>query len=362
MSSMLSADAALPLSRPQFLSRTSLRSELARYVRSRVPPGEVDDIVQAALTEALAAERAPEDPEQLERWVFGIVRHKCADFYRRSGREAPFVDDIPADSGAHGAEEWLRWAKRELPAGEQAESTLEWMLREAGGDQLESIAAEEAIPAPRVRQRVARLRKHFRSRWAAQLAAVLAALGLVAGAAAYWRARQKGTELIAAEHPPSARQKAAELRREGLAFCQQGQWRRCLGQLDEARVLDPEGEAADSVRRARAAAAAGTQPSRGRGVEDPGNLSPRSSPEPTDPVPSPKEAPSARSEPIPHAEPSARIRLPEKPRPVQAPRPSQTKNTSWPSESKGDSAAALLGESEEDWAQKVQKASPKNEK
>ena len=73
------------------------------------------------------------------------------------------------------------WVTRELPKGEQPENTLGWMLREGDGEALETIAREEHLPAPTVRQHAARLRRHFRTRWAAELAA-LSVLALFVGA------------------------------------------------------------------------------------------------------------------------------------------------------------------------------------
>jgi hypothetical protein len=70
----------------------------------------------------------------------------------------------------------MRWARKELPEGKENEQTLEWMLREGEGEKLENIAAEANVPAPRVRQRVSRLRRYVKARWAAQTAAVAALL------------------------------------------------------------------------------------------------------------------------------------------------------------------------------------------
>jgi len=74
---------------------------LSQFVRARVPPDEVDDIVQATLVRALASPHAPE------------------------------VDD----------------------EGEEHAKTLEWMLREGEGEKLEATAVGADVPAPRVRHR-----------------------------------------------------------------------------------------------------------------------------------------------------------------------------------------------------------------
>ena len=252
-------------SRAALLADTALRAGLARFVRGRVPVDEVDDIVQAALTEALASQHAPEGHEDLRRWVYGIARHKCADFYRHQRREGPAPDPmderVPAEGEPLSAREWLRWAEHELPEGEHAEHTLRWMLREASGDKLESIAAEEQVPAPRVRQRVARMRKHFRIRWAAQVAAIVAAVTLLVASA--WQLRRWLAPTPVADEIRPERvtpvDPAIELRRKAAEACARQRWESCLALLDDAERIDPEGDRVPQVQSLRQAAAAGLE-------------------------------------------------------------------------------------------------------
>jgi len=259
----MSTDPSPVVLRRDLIADAALRARLVRLVRGKVPPGEVDDVVQATLTEALAAEGAPEDPALLSRWVLGIARHKCADFYRRRHREVPVEgageNEIAGDAAPASARDLLRWAEEELPEGEPAERTLEWMLREADGDKLEHIAEEEAVPAPRVRQRVTRLRRHFRERWAAQVAALVAAVTLVVAGFALFRLYRvvvPGPTPIAKEPPRPELERARELRQEGLRHCDEGAWRPCLDRLDEAARLDPASNVGAEVERARARAKA----------------------------------------------------------------------------------------------------------
>jgi RNA polymerase sigma factor (sigma-70 family) len=250
--------------RAAVLGDASLVSALTRYVRSRVPGDDADDVVQATLADALAAREAPDDEREIKLWVYGIARNKVADFFRRGRREVlrdPNVVDEDAapesagNAGAAGARDLLRWAKRELPTGEGAESTLEWMIREGEGEKLEAIAAEANVPAPRVRQRVARLRRHFRARWAAQIAAALAVVGLAI--AVYYAtrtppvARKLPAPVESAPFVVTPEERAKEIRKIALEECERQEWRPCIDGLDSAKALDPAGDTSDRVTRAR---------------------------------------------------------------------------------------------------------------
>ena len=188
------------------LSDPALTAALSHFVRARVPEPAVEDIVQSTLTEALDADEHPDHDEEIVRWVYGICRHKVVDWFRRARREVPRDLESPeegpvaaAESAPQTAHDLLRWAQKELPEGEENAKTLEWMLREGEGEKLESIAAEANVPAPRVRQRVSRLRRYYKMRWAAE-AAALAALLLIALAIAL-ALRQKQDQVAPAPGP-----------------------------------------------------------------------------------------------------------------------------------------------------------------
>lgn len=181
-----------------------LRQELVVAIRRRVPPDAVDDVVQATLVDAFASDHAPATLDEFRRWLWGIARNKAADHHRKRrrerGDEVPELE-APAD-GTREANDLLRWAERELPEGPQARQTLGWLLREGEGEKLEHIAAEENLPAPRVRQRVTRLRQHFRARWQAQFAAVAVVLGTTAALWWWLRPRPAPEAPIVRETPP----------------------------------------------------------------------------------------------------------------------------------------------------------------
>jgi DNA-directed RNA polymerase specialized sigma24 family protein len=163
------------------------RRRLVAIVRRRVPERDVEDIVQSTLVEALSPS-APTGEDALQRWLLGVARHKIADRHRRGCRESFDVPDVVVDAPPHAATDLLRWAERALPDdGEEPRRTLEWMVREGDGERLESIAESERLPAPRVRKRVSRLRRHLRAQWKKEVA-LLATLGVLALLAALaWR-------------------------------------------------------------------------------------------------------------------------------------------------------------------------------
>lgn len=169
------------------LARRELRDGLAALLRRRVPREEVADLVQAVLCDALASERTPTEPDELARWVTGIARHKIADFRRRAGRLVLDERAVESTAPALPAPFEARRILDEVLSHESTfrdRETLDWMVREHAGEPLCAIAAEEGIPSPTVRQRVSRLRRLLRSKfaWVAALAF------FVGGAAATQRA------------------------------------------------------------------------------------------------------------------------------------------------------------------------------
>jgi DNA-directed RNA polymerase specialized sigma24 family protein len=252
------------------LGDPALRRSLTDFVRRRVPASDVDDVVQTVLCDALAAPARPTDPAELRRWLLGIARHKVVDLHRRAHREPPAeLPDLEASPAPIEARELVTWAEKEAGASTDAQRTLAWMAREGEGEKLEAIAAEEQVPAARVRQRVSRMRRWMKERWAAELAAV-AVLTAIAIAAWYLLRRQIEPPVSHDEpqptitpEAPSPIERARLLRADALRACDDGAWRACLDGLDEARGLDPDGDLAPAIgaARARAESALAAEPS-----------------------------------------------------------------------------------------------------
>lgn len=241
-----------------------LRDALVAMVRRRVPERDVEDIVQTALAEAFESPHAPTDAEALRRWLFGVAKNKVVDYHRKRGREIFEVPEVSEGPAPHAESDLLRWAKDRLPEGDDAHTTLDWMLREGDGEKLEAIAEAERLPAPRVRQRVSRLRRHFRTHWAKEVA-LLAALGVAITALvlALWKLFAPVTHpeapIAPNIHPEPVMDDAL---RDALAACEAAEatsavddFRRCGAALDRASLRDPSVEGRADVQRFRAGVA-----------------------------------------------------------------------------------------------------------
>jgi DNA-directed RNA polymerase specialized sigma24 family protein len=202
-----------------------VRRGLTALLRRRVPAQEVEDVAQTVLADALAAPRIPTDPEELRKWLSGIARHKIADFHRRAGRaharnDASPVELLPSSPAAFEEREVLHVLLGEKRSRREAEA-MEWLVREHEGERLADIAAENGLPAPVVRQRVSRLRRALRSRWAG----ALAVLALVGGLGALGALAQSSNyEAIAPDPSAQAITAPAASPADGLLASAAGDW------------------------------------------------------------------------------------------------------------------------------------------
>lgn len=252
----------------KILGSAEIRRMLTDFVRRRVPESDVEDIVQTVLVEALASDRVPAEKSELRKWLTGVARHKIADHHRRAGRERPEeLADIETGPPPVEERELADWAEKQAKSSKEGAATLRWMAREGEGDKLEHIAAEEKLPAATVRQRVSRMRRWMKERWLAEIAAAAAVLGLALFI--IYRFVVNKPDEIAKDPPlppgtqttepgpkpiaPSPLQRAQELRRAAIGDCA-SRPTECLKALDEAKELDPAGDAAPEVQGARRAA------------------------------------------------------------------------------------------------------------
>jgi len=230
----------------------SFRTAMMALVRRHLPERDSEDLVQTVLVEALTSKNRPKEPKAVRRWIWGIVRHKIADYHRDSRWETLGAPEVTARAQVsdEAIDDLLRWALGELPEGADAGKTLAWLLLEADGETLDQIALDEKLPATQVRQRVSRLRRHFRERWM-----VYAGLGL-ATVLLYILVREGRSPEPQPHIEPSpeiqmALTRGRALRQEALHDCERHAWRQCLDGLDAARRLDPGGDAQPAIQNIR---------------------------------------------------------------------------------------------------------------
>lgn len=166
------------------LAEPALHRSVSAVLRRKVSSADVEDLAQTTLCEALeAAERLPQEPAELTKFVLGIARHKAADHHRRKFR-SPVVlgeaaDPVAPSLGGEVEARALLVSISESVANDHREAeTLDWIVREHDGEQLGEIARTEKVEAPAVRQRVSRLRRMLRARYAGVLVLLLGMGGL----------------------------------------------------------------------------------------------------------------------------------------------------------------------------------------
>ncbi len=244
----------------RLLAAPSIRRMLEDFVRRRVSPSDVDDVVQTVLVEALASTTRLADEEELRRFVMGIAKHKVVDHHRRTSREAAAeIPDVAVSPGPIEARALVEWAEKQAGPSNEAKSTLAWMAREGEGEKLEAIAESEQVPAARIRQRVSRMRRWMKEKWIAELAAAAALALVVIG---LWRLLRK-EEPIANPLPDTPRttdipdkplpveERAQKLRTAAFEACGRAAWLECLDKFNEAKAIDPEGDKDPQIGAAR---------------------------------------------------------------------------------------------------------------
>jgi DNA-directed RNA polymerase specialized sigma24 family protein len=255
------AESNQPKVEPRGLASPGLRLMVEKMVRRKVPAIEVDDLVQTVFVEALASDSRPDDDATLRRWLAGLTRNKVADFHRQGSRakHVELSDQLADEAPPLEARDLAAWADKQTDNADD-KRTLEWMAREGSGDKLAHIAADEKLPPTQVRQRVSRLRRMMKQRWAAELAAVAALVLLALIAWQLLRDDPIATptpvpevvpEKPVPEKPVPIAPRLAEaqrLRKDALEACAREAWRPCLEGLDAASELDPAGETDETKR------------------------------------------------------------------------------------------------------------------
>lgn len=108
---------------------------LRRFIRSRVPAAEADDVLQDTLLRLHEATDSLRDADRAEAWVFTVARRTIADFYRdrergpvetpvgrapaEAANDPPATKNLAGYDGSHDVHEevlsWLRPMAQDLP-------------------------------------------------------------------------------------------------------------------------------------------------------------------------------------------------------------------------------------------------------
>jgi DNA-directed RNA polymerase specialized sigma24 family protein len=155
-----------------YVAEPATRSSITAYMRRRGLHEDADDLAQTVLCAALAVEAVPDESSDWPRWLTGIAKRKAADERRRRARWKQ--DELP-DLGA-ATEPEVRDLLRRIDAevvDHEDRRSLGWLMREHAGETLFELAREEAIHPATLRQRICRLRRQLRARYAWPLLVLL---------------------------------------------------------------------------------------------------------------------------------------------------------------------------------------------
>jgi DNA-directed RNA polymerase specialized sigma24 family protein len=235
----------------------AVREKVVAVIGKRVPPADRDDVAQAAYLRLLLMAHLPESESELLGLVVCVVRGLVVDFHRRRvvrevrTVEGADVDGVAFDADVAGVverEEWRRmldFAEREVAAGRVAPEVLGWARRLAGGDTLGQIAADEGIAVGTLKVRLHRAREHLRKSWAGYAAGVAVAIALL------FLGRHEDSSMTGAAPPRDDEAAAAYARSRAAGECHDRDFVACKRDLDEAKAIDPGGEARPEVRAMR---------------------------------------------------------------------------------------------------------------
>lgn len=168
------------------LSKRTFLHRLAALVRRAVPADAVDDITQSVVCDALSATALPERPEDMDRWIRGIARHKIADYHRAASRRPQTVEAAEAWAlpPPFEARSGLSWVARQVEGRPVDLECLGWLVEASHGEPLDRISERAGQSHANVRQRVCRLRASLKRRWLLELAAAALVAVVVVSAVA----------------------------------------------------------------------------------------------------------------------------------------------------------------------------------
>jgi DNA-directed RNA polymerase specialized sigma24 family protein len=228
---------------------------------------DLEDHRQSVLERAYVVAQAPETRADCVALVRKIAREMAIDTYRRSRRRAKVDAGLcedpderpPPDAGRDAADaidarRGLALIHREIEAGNITDRQAA-ILRSAVDDVPQpQIAAQMSLAHSTVRNELSVARRVARASWATFAAVVLYVLGrLLCDVLLPDHVAAPPPEPSESAPPPAPtpRDIADETRRRALHACDLGDPDACLRGLDEARSLDPAGDRAPRIQRAR---------------------------------------------------------------------------------------------------------------
>jgi DNA-directed RNA polymerase specialized sigma24 family protein len=249
--------------REALLNDPKLHASVRRTLRSRdVPKDAIEDLKNETLKRAWASPSLPEGEDAAARkYVNGIATNVACDRMREaSEEEAEPLDEtalsVPV-SAAASLEARDLLAKTMVEVRTRFPRTFDWFWRSHVLDEpMRAIARREGVSDGHVRHEVSDIRRSMLA-VATQLSAVTFVVLLVVFGLrrVLWQGdRPKtGPDLAqSGQHPEvTPSQQAAVLRLRAADECAAEKWGLCIDDLDDARSLDPKGEAAPSVQELR---------------------------------------------------------------------------------------------------------------
>jgi DNA-directed RNA polymerase specialized sigma24 family protein len=150
------------------LSLEKERAKLARQIGKRAPAGEVPELLSRVVTRALGSRSPPDEEKACRRWLRGVARNVIADHHDGLRREGEAGGEIAGRGEGRIDEEAIGirlWLEKQVRLGRLTAHELDALLRHAGGEPLDDIAASQGVALPALTQRLGRRRAELRRAW-----------------------------------------------------------------------------------------------------------------------------------------------------------------------------------------------------
>jgi DNA-directed RNA polymerase specialized sigma24 family protein len=258
----------------QFAAARETREAVTSRLRSRgIQPQDLEDMTQEVLEELCGATPTQTLKECIV-LALHIANQRAIDYLRRRASRGRHNVGLTDQADAHVHDEnaatssltsidtkrKLEVFQQEVDAGRISKRQVTIAMHAADGLDHVQIARSMKLSEQTVRNIASDTRKTSRNAWAKYVGA-LVAVGILLvlffkrprGEPDATPAPRPHPTPTISEHPPTPTppERAAELRRNALHDCDMGNMQRCLEKLDQAKELDPAGDSAPAVQRAR---------------------------------------------------------------------------------------------------------------